>query len=52
MAHAQSYISDLNNSRVRCKPERREPSLRGPNCNAVLHPLLVAYEDSSLVKLV
>ena len=21
-----------------------------PNCNAVLHPLLVAYEDSSLVK--
>ena len=23
-----------------------------PNCNAVLHPLLVAYEDSSLVKLV
>jgi hypothetical protein len=34
------------------KPGRREPSLCSPNCNAVLHPLLVVYEDSSLVKLV
>ncbi len=27
-------------------PGRREPSLCGSDCNAVSHPLLVAYEDS------
>jgi hypothetical protein len=33
-------------------PGRSTPMLRGTDCNAALHLLLVAYEDSFLVILV
>jgi hypothetical protein len=47
-----SAMRKLNNSQARYELGRREPSLRGSDCNAAFISLLVAYEDSILVKLV
>jgi hypothetical protein len=45
-------LCGLNNSQDQYIPGWRAPSLRSPNCNAALHFLFVAYEDSIMVKLV
>jgi hypothetical protein len=50
--HARSHASALISSLGVYIPGRIEPSLCSPDCNAALQIMLVAYEDSVLVKLV
>ncbi len=45
-------LSGLSNSQDWYTPGRRAPPLHSPGCNTALHYLLVAYEDSIMVKLV
>jgi hypothetical protein len=44
-AYAQSHSGDLNNSQAH-NSWKESPPLRGSDFNAVLHLLLVVYEDS------